>query len=216
MFTSGYEDYTNHICYITNTYYVNQTQKIPGTRIERQSLQLLYYQWIPFILCFLSILFYIPNLIWQSLMTRSGLDLKDIIEAGKSYKSIDRMDKRRKIMNYIIASIDEFIDDPRRGRENRNISLLKRIQAVFCCMYGKFQGNYFMMVYLLTKILYVINSIGQLALFNEMLGIKYYRYGLELIQKLILLIQNQPLQQSYKQQGGLSKYFPKVTLCDFE
>jgi hypothetical protein len=53
MFTSGYEDYTNHICYITNTYYVNQTQKIPGTRAERQSLQLLYYQWIPFILCFL-------------------------------------------------------------------------------------------------------------------------------------------------------------------
>ncbi|CAF0973890.1 unnamed protein product [Adineta ricciae] len=216
MFTSGYEDYTNHICYITNTYYVNQTQKIPGGRAERQSLQLLYYQWIPFILCFLSILFYIPNLIWQSLMTRSGLDLKDIIEAGKSYKSIDRMDKRRKIMNYIIASIDEFIDDPRRGRENRNISILKRIQAVFCCMYGKFQGNYFMMVYLLTKILYVINSVGQLALFNEMLGIKYYRYGLELLQKLILLIQNQSFQQSYKQQGGLSKYFPKVTLCDFE
>ncbi|UJR08163.1 hypothetical protein I4U23_012437 [Adineta vaga] len=216
MFTSGYEDYTNHICYITNTYYVNQTQKIPRTSPERQSLQLLYYQWIPFILCFLSILFYIPNLIWQSLMTRSGLDLKDIIEAGKSYKSIDRMDKRRKIMDYIIASIDEFIDDPRRGRENRNLSILKRIQAVFCCMYGKFQGNYFMMVYLLTKILYVINSIGQLALFNEMLGIKYYRYGLELIQKLILLVKNQPLQQSYKQQGGLSKYFPKVTLCDFE
>ncbi|CAF3321980.1 unnamed protein product [Rotaria socialis] len=216
MFTSGYEDYTNHICYITNTYYVNQTQKIPGTRAERQSLQLLYYQWIPFILCFLSILFYIPNLFWQSLMSRSGLDLKDIIEAGKSYKSIDRMDKRRKIMNYIIASIDEFIDDPRRGRENRHISLLKRIQAIFCCMYGKFQGNYFMMVYLLTKFLYVVNSIGQLAILNEMLGIKYYRYGLELLQKLILLIQNQPLQHSYRQQGGLSKYFPKVTLCDFE
>ncbi|CAF1099168.1 unnamed protein product [Rotaria sordida] len=216
MFTSGYEDYTNHICYITNTYYVNQTQKIPSTRAERQSLQLLYYQWIPFILCFLSILFYIPNLVWQSLMTRSGLDLKDIIEAGKSYKSIDRMDKRRKIMDYIIASIDEFIDDPRRGRENRNLSLIRRIQAIFCCMYGKFQGNYFMMVYLLTKILYVINSIGQLALFNEMLGIKYYRYGLELLQKLMLLIQNQPLQQSYRHQGGLSKYFPKVTLCDFE
>jgi len=53
MFTSGYEDYTNHICYIANTYYVNQTQKIPATRTERQSLQLLYYQWIPFILCFL-------------------------------------------------------------------------------------------------------------------------------------------------------------------
>ena len=53
MFTSCYEDYTNHICYITNTYYVNQTEKIPGTRAERQSLQLLYYQWIPFILCFL-------------------------------------------------------------------------------------------------------------------------------------------------------------------
>ncbi len=53
MFTSGYEDYTNHICYITNTYYVNQTQKIPTSRAERQSLQLLYYQWIPFILCFL-------------------------------------------------------------------------------------------------------------------------------------------------------------------
>ena len=149
-------------------------------------------------------------------MTRSGLDLKDIIEAGKSYKSIDRIDKRRKIMGYIIASIDEFIDDPRRGRENRNLSLIRRIQAVFCCMYGKFHGNYFMMVYLLTKILYVINSIGQLALFNEMLGIKYYRYGVELIQKLIGLIQNQPLQQSDRQQGGLSKYFPKVTLCDFE
>ena len=171
---------------------------------------------IKFYRFFTSILFYIPNLVWQSLMTRSGLDLKDIIEAGKSYKSIDRMDKRRKIMNYIIASIDEFIDDPRRGRENRNISLLKRIQAVFCCMYGKFQGNYFMMVYLLTKILYVVNSIGQLVLLNEMLGIKYFHYGLELLQKLILLIQNQPLQQSYRQQGGLSKYFPKVTLCDFE
>ncbi|CAF0866309.1 unnamed protein product, partial [Didymodactylos carnosus] len=158
---------------------------------------------------------YIPNLIWQSLMVRSGIDLKDIIEAGKSFKSIDRMDKRKKIMNYIIASIDEFIDDPRRGRENRNLSLTKKILAVFCCMYGKFQGNYFMMVYLLTKTLYVINSIGQLSLLNEMLGIKYYKYGLELLQKLVLLAKNEPTQQNYRQQSGLSKYFPKVTLCDF-
>ncbi|CAF1059365.1 unnamed protein product [Didymodactylos carnosus] len=215
IFTSGYEDYTNHICYIQNTYYVNQTQKIPKTLNERTSRELLYYQWIPFILCFLSILFYIPNLIWQSLMVRSGIDLKDIIEAGKSYKSIDRMDKRKKIMNYIIASIDEFIDDPRRGRENRNLSLSKKILAVFCCMYGKFQGNYFMMVYLLTKTLYVINSIGQLSLLNEMLGIRYYKYGLELLQKLILIAKNQPTQESYRLQSGLSKYFPKVTLCDF-
>ena len=47
FFTPNYEAYANQVCWISNTYYVNQTQNVPKTEDNRKSSEIKYYQWIP-------------------------------------------------------------------------------------------------------------------------------------------------------------------------
>ena len=48
-FTSSYVDYTNKMCWVSNTYYVSFSQKhIPGPEAPRKLIN--YYQWVPLIL----------------------------------------------------------------------------------------------------------------------------------------------------------------------
>lgn len=47
FFTPNYEAYANQVCWISNTYYVNQTQNVPKSEDNRKSSEIKYYQWIP-------------------------------------------------------------------------------------------------------------------------------------------------------------------------
>lgn len=60
------------------------------------------------------------------------------------------------------------------------------------------------MLYLLTKLLYCANSVGQLFLLAEMIGDGYIGYGIIAFQDII------------KKKYHNSKMFPRVTLCDVQ
>ena len=47
FFTQNYESYANQVCWISNTYYVNQTQNVPKGEETRKASEIKYYQWIP-------------------------------------------------------------------------------------------------------------------------------------------------------------------------
>ncbi|KAL7671886.1 hypothetical protein ACOME3_006788 [Neoechinorhynchus agilis] len=204
-FTDGYEEYTNHICYISNTYYIEPDQPLPKDQDVRHVQELKYYQWIPFILLFLAGLFYIPRLFWKTFMTRSGIDIKDVVEAAISYKQLDKIAKKSTIMTYIVTMIDQYVDDPRRRQGARFLSPARRIMAFACCMPGKFHGSYFIGVYLITKMLFLVNTLAQFYLLKGFLGITFEDYGIEILLRFI----------TRQKEFDSSIYFPKVTLCDF-
>lgn len=41
-------------------------------------------------------------------------------------------------MEYMIGTIDQYVDDPRRQRLNRNMNFIRRSIALMCFMFGKF------------------------------------------------------------------------------
>lgn len=56
----------------------------------------------------------------------------------------------------------------------------------FCyIIFGKRQGNYLLVVYLFTKLLFIGNVVCQLFLLNKFLGNKYNLYGLELLMNIL-------------------------------
>ena len=64
QFTGSFETYTNRLCWLQNTHYVDDDQDIPDDMNERDKTMLKYYQWIHLIILFQSLLFVIPRVIW--------------------------------------------------------------------------------------------------------------------------------------------------------
>ena len=108
-------------------------------------------------------------------------------------------------MEYMIGTIDQFVDDPRRQRSNRNMNFIRRNIALMCFMFGKFLGNYLVVLYLFVKMLYIMNCVGQLFLISILLGRNYYIYGASIFRDML-------------QGKGYadSEYFPRVTQCKFQ
>ncbi|KAL7675036.1 hypothetical protein ACOME3_001304 [Neoechinorhynchus agilis] len=113
QFTRNYEEYVNDICWVSNTYYIPVDQKLPKDSIERRKYEIRYYQWVPFILLLQAFSFYLPHIAWRTLSRRSGIDIKDLVEAAASYKSVEKFEKRKTLMNYLVSTIDQYVDDPR-------------------------------------------------------------------------------------------------------
>lgn len=105
----------------------------------------------------------------------------------------------------MIGTIDQYVDDPRRQRSERNMNIVRRTIVLFCFMFGKFLGNYLVVLYLFVKILYIVNCVGQLFLISILLGRNFYIYGASIFRDII-------------QGKGYadSEYFPRVTMCKFQ
>lgn len=128
-----------------------------------------------------------------------------MIEASSDFKSVSKLEKNRKMMEYMIGTIDQYVDDPRRQPSSRNLGLFRRFFLLTCFMFGKFLGNYLVILYLVIKVLYIVNCVGQLFLISVLLGRNYYIYGMSIFRDIV-------------QGRGYadSEYFPRVTMCKFQ
>ncbi|UJR28448.1 hypothetical protein I4U23_009688 [Adineta vaga] len=205
-FTSNYEDYTNNVCWVRNTYYVDDQSEIPENAEIRHDMSIRYYQWIPFILLFQAFLFFIPYVFWRILCQRSGIDIRDIVEAATNYKKANDEKQRDRLVKFMISVIDQYVDDPRRQSNNRETRWWKKCFLVFFPSSGRYLGDYLRNLFLFIKILYVLNAVSQVMLLSLLLGQPFWSLGITVMQLL------------YEGKGWdfTSKYFPKVTLCDFQ
>ncbi|CAF2622610.1 unnamed protein product [Rotaria sp. Silwood2] len=211
QFTKNYEEYVNDICWVSNTYYIPLEQKVPKSERERRRTELRYYQWIPFILFLQAFCFYFPHIIWRSLSRRSGIDIRDIVDAAINYKSVDTATKddkhKNELMEYIVETIDKYVDDPRRQPDKRSKCMnLKYILMTICICMGKYLGNYLIIVYFTTKALFITNAVCQIFLLNLFLGQEFHLFGIQVLKRIL----------QGRGWDTQSRYFPKVTLCDFQ
>lgn len=112
-------------------------------------------------------------------------------------------------MDYIVKNIDQLIDDKRRHdkKDVPTFSKLTRFLSKTCPCIGRFEGNYIVVLYIVTKMIYIINAILQLTLVGVFLGKSFWWFGFNFISELL---------QGHGWTVANSKYFPKVTLCDFK
>jgi hypothetical protein len=72
-------------------------------------------------------------------------------------------------------------------------------------MCGRRRGNYLIALYLLVKVLHVVNVLGQLFILNAFLGQSFHIYGLDVLKSAVS-----------GEDWTTSPRFPRVTMCDFK
>lgn len=68
-----------------------------------------YYQWVPFILFTMIILFYIPGFIWRKMNRNCGLDIKAITSMMKEMDQLDS-EKRADTIKALATHIDRVFN----------------------------------------------------------------------------------------------------------
>ena len=165
-------------------------ESLPDDVNRRHEHELKYYQWTPFILLLMAILFYIPHQFWRALSLRSGVDIKDLIEAAYTYRSSNiRHEDKLKLLAYLSDWLNAYcsntyrLSTPLRKQSRTSRAKLLRFGHHLFFPTGIYTGNYLIISYLFIKCLYLINSIGQILLLNALLGRQFLYYGFEMLHR---------------------------------
>ncbi|CAF0719484.1 unnamed protein product [Rotaria sp. Silwood1] len=209
IFTRNYEIYVSNYCWIHNTYHINITEP-SKQRADEKRYVLRYYQFVPFILLIQALLYLLPRLCWRSLSRHSGIDIKNIMDAAHNLKTVKRFHKHKSIMGYLVSIIHQYVGDPRKKLKQEHSRISIYIQGLFHCIIGATNNfnAYLFLLYLFIKLLYIINTLVQLyairLLLEQRWTVNETIKGFRQIFTLNILRTN-----------PLSKYFPKISMCDF-
>lgn len=203
-FTENRVDYTNFVCWVSNTYYIPMQNQIPVNVDNRRQKELTYYQWVPIILLILALLFKMPRMVWKVLSASSGISMDKLGNLAKETQYISPEDREKKL-NHIVKYLDQWLSGVQHYRAGMCVKLRENASKFACCFCGRHFGNYLVTCVLFIKLLYLINAISQLYILNAFLGTDYSVYGIEVLTSLY-----------NGEDWTYSPRFPRVTLCDFE
>jgi innexin len=179
-------------------------------RAREKRYVLRYYQFVPFILLLQALFYLLPRLFWRSFSRHSGIDARNIMDAAHSLKSVKRFHKQKSIMAYLISLIQQYVGDPRKRLKQQHSRITNYLEGLLHCLFGSSNvfNAYLFILYLFTKILFIINTLVQLyairLLLEEKWTVNETLKGLRNIFTVGVLRTN-----------PLSKYFPKISMCDF-
>ena len=132
------------------------------------------------------------------------MDSDNILAAAEKFSHAIKGENREKSLVLITNQIDRFVASPRSSGQWK-ISPQRILSTITCCGLGKRFGNYLVILYLFSKILYIGNVFAQLFVLNAVLKTSYNLFGIESIEKIL---ENRPFVND--------TVFPKVTMCDFK
>nr|CDP94486.1 BMA-INX-5, isoform b [Brugia malayi] len=194
QFTGAWEKYTETYCFIKGSYYMPLESEIPHEYSQRDESVIGYYQWVPIVLALQAFLFYFPSIVWRTMNSHTGVNVKGILNSAAMVKK--KFDKSSRLAQVHIAA-DHLRDALDMQRELRTGS--------FDCFHlGKRSGVYLIVLYLFTKLLYVINVILQFVILNAFLGPQYTLWGAGILSDIWR-----------GKEWSESGHFPRVTMCDF-
>jgi hypothetical protein len=124
---------------------------------------------------------------------KSGIAVNIITDAAIECQR-HRDDGYDKTLKYMTMRLGQFLSALSRKRQNaayRN-----------SCGWGMY-GSYLTIVYLIVKVAYFANAIGQLFLLNAFLGTDYHLYGFDVLRRMFR-----------GEEWTTSSRFPRVTLCN--
>ncbi|KAE9415395.1 hypothetical protein Angca_006097, partial [Angiostrongylus cantonensis] len=214
------EEYIESYCWIQNTYWVPMYENIPDDHTTREEKQIGYYQWVPFILIAEALMFSMPCIFWRLLSWQSGLNIQHLINAACDTQAVvDPMERQKAAIQALSSCFVDNLD-----LQSPNNDLRRSFIAKFKCKrqlkeffemiptshpatsFRFLSGHYISTLYLLTKLLYMMNIVVQFVILNACLkSDEYLFFGFQVLQDLM---NGKPWTES--------GHFPRVTLCDFE
>ncbi|KAI6239676.1 Innexin [Aphelenchoides fujianensis] len=195
-FSKAWEQYAENYCFVYNTYWVSPEETIPRKVDERVSRQLLYYQWVPFIMALQAGFFYLPVIFWGKTNTGSGINIENII---RMVRDTDKSDKAERAK--AVSAICELLEDSLRLQYVRK-KHSNRFDHYF--KMGLLDGQYVANIYTITKFLYLLNLVGQFLMMNQFLDQNNHLWGADILRDIIN-------GKDWEASGN----FPRVALCDF-
>ncbi|XP_075244614.1 innexin unc-9-like [Convolutriloba macropyga] len=203
-FNREWVEYTNNICWISNTYYLPFETLIESARRQNLQRRIKYYQWVPIILALQGLCFYIPRTVWRAFCMSAGIDIDKIVNTATTFESVLNPDLWDKTVRYLARHYDRYLD----AQRDPGVGIVAKVRIMFSrmlCVFSRRYGNYLNVFYLATKGLYLLNVYGQLFVLGEWLGDGYYYYGFEVANQIVD-------GKDWTRDGR----FARVTLCDFK
>lgn len=158
---------------------------IPKLEAEKEKNEIKYYQWVNFLLLIQAFIYYMPRIFWSTFSIKAGLYLGDLVEAAINYKSGDKFEDKKTYMDYMVKNIDQFVDDKRRHDESRSKSKIFRCFLTCFPCFGRFLGNYIVVLYIITKFIFIFNAAAQIYLVGGLLGQDFWSLGYKFVVQLI-------------------------------
>ncbi|KAF8366575.1 hypothetical protein PRIPAC_84404 [Pristionchus pacificus] len=165
-------------------------EKEEEARVEIETAAIPYYQWVPIVLALQSIAFYAPNWIWKTTSKITGLDVPRVVAEAHRLKNkpTERTDAIKELAGYL----GDAVGVTGRGSTGR------------CSL----AGSWFTVIYLLTKLFYILNLACQFFILNRFIGADCYDWAFNMLFHIV-----DGRKWSYI--SDATGLFPKVTLCDF-
>ena len=127
------------------------------------------------------------------------------MEAAETIQNALYPERRDKTIKYMIRHLDHYLDYQREYRGGCCVTIKHLLAKYLCLICGNRYGNYLITLYLVTKIIYVINVVAQIFLLDFFLGKGFHMYGFEVIRNLLNEVD-----------WSQSERFPRVTFCSFQ
>ncbi|CAF3547391.1 unnamed protein product [Adineta steineri] len=199
-FSGAQIGYTNSICWLKGTYYLAVEQQRIPQRAENNEFRIAYYQYVPYMLLVMAGLFYIPHMFWRNVGRHIGFDLRSIIQNMRKDSNITI--NQVALHLHVALQYNSLKNIVYRGKPvNR---LLEKFQRSYR------YRNFLCFIYILVKILYMINCFCQFYLLSMFLSFPFHKFGYEW-----LLSISQRVYPKRNTESNDSKWFPRVVMCDF-
>jgi len=104
-----------------------------------------------------------------------------------------------------VLCVIRYLTSQRELKTGCTISMKHVLSRTVCFMCGRRHGNYLVSLYLLVKLLHLVNVVGQLFVLNAFLGQSFHLYGIDVLRSLVA-----------GDDLTTSPRFPRVTMCDFK
>lgn len=198
-----YQMYANHYCWLSHMYYVPFSEPIPFEEEDRWEVDVSFYRWVTVMFLIQALLYKLPNLFWRELKGYSGLNVQKVI-AMTLDTSLMTQDKRDEKLSHTAYFMHRWLQTYTLYQYSVVSQFREKLSGILFC-FGKRTGTYLTGLYMLSKILYVANSIGQFFMLSAFLGLDYWYFGINAMHELS---KNGRWQDLYT--------FPRVGMCDYK
>lgn len=196
-FSGDWQTYTENYCWIKSTYWVpSEAEVLPDVQ-DRDDNIIGYYQWVPFILLGIALSFNVPRTVWKLCNWHSGIQVQLVIDEAAKASDSTEQSARDKSISAVARSLEDVI-----LRIDKSPGFFSRVKRWLCCLFASssHSGNFLCSLYLVVKLLYMVNVVVQLYLMTNFLGTD----GFQILNDL-----------TGGHQWHESGHFPRVTMCDF-
>ncbi|PAA78176.1 hypothetical protein BOX15_Mlig004658g3 [Macrostomum lignano] len=203
-----WEEYAENYCWVQNNYHVSYLNTSFPTPTERSSLELNYYQWVPFVLALECLLVYIPHVIWNFLSKRSGFDPNGLVRLAKQSVDLDER-RRHRLVLHLVTEIEEAmgLHEARQNWQNKSKAAKNLLECLYgmlpCFWYGRKSGFALFFLYLINKLVHLCAALGHLFMMRSFLGFEDLHFGWTCA---VDLVRGREWRQT--------RVFPRVTFCD--